>query len=85
MNHRNAIPANGTRFSATATAARRRESVSHTPGTAGWAGAEILSSTSARISSTEKRIPATAAARGVRSGLPARSTSWPAVSATAEQ
>jgi hypothetical protein len=34
-NHRNAIPANGTRLSATATAVRRRESVSHTPGTSG--------------------------------------------------
>ena len=35
MNHRNAIPANGTRFSATATSARCRESVSHDPGTSG--------------------------------------------------
>ena len=34
MNHRKAIPANGTRFSAIATAALRRESVSHAPGTA---------------------------------------------------
>ena len=73
MNHRNAIPANGTRFKATATAARLRELVSHAPGTAGCAGTETLSSTSVTIRSTEKMIPATAAARGVRSGLPARS------------
>ena len=31
MNHRNAIPANGMRFKAIATAARRLESVSHAP------------------------------------------------------
>ena len=35
MNHRNAIPANGTRLSAIATSARCRESVSHAPGTEG--------------------------------------------------
>ena len=34
-NHRNAIPANGTRFNAIATTARCCESVSHDPGTAG--------------------------------------------------
>jgi Ulp1 family protease len=34
-NHKKAIPANGMRFSATATVALRRESVSHAPGTAG--------------------------------------------------
>ena len=56
-----------------ATAALRRESVSHAPAAAGWAGTETLSSTSAVIRSKEKMIPATAAARGVRSGLPARS------------
>ena len=33
MNHRNAMPANGTRFKAIATVARFRESVSHEPGT----------------------------------------------------
>jgi len=34
-NHRNAIPANGTRLRATATAVRRPESVSQVPGTRG--------------------------------------------------
>ena len=33
MNHKKAMPANGTRFSAISTAARRRGSVSHAPGT----------------------------------------------------
>ena len=81
-NHRNAIPANGTRFSATTTAVRRAESDSHSPATLGSAGTESRSSTSAVISSTEKRIPATEAARGVRSGLPAGSGS-PALSPSA--
>ena len=81
MNHRNAIPANGTRFSATTTAVRRAESDSHSPATLGLAGTETRSSTSAVIRSTEKRIPATAAARGVRSGLPACSGS-PALSSS---
>src|SRR5260370_23658731 len=76
MSHRNAIPANGTRLSAVATAALRRESVSHTPGWPGLAGVETRSRTSDVMRSTEKTIPATAAARGVRSGLPARSGSW---------
>ena len=75
MNHRNAIPANGTRFSATSTAVRRAESDSQSPATLGSAGTEIRSSTSAVIRNTEKTIPATAAARGVRSGLPACSGS----------
>src|SRR6204780_482700 len=70
-NHRNAIPAKGTRFRAIATAVLRHESVSHSPATSARAGTEILSSTSAEIKSTEKTIPAKAAARGVRSGLPA--------------
>src|SRR5438034_914549 len=68
MNHKKAIPANGTRFSATATAARRPGSVSHVPVTPGWAGTESLSSTNAALASTEKTIPATAAARGARDG-----------------
>src|SRR5207302_2003818 len=59
--------------SATATAALRAGSVSHAPATAGRAGTETLSSTSAVIRSAEKAIPATAAALGVLSGLPARS------------
>ena len=71
MNHKKAMPANGMRFSAISTAARRPGSVSHAPGTRGPAGTESLSSTSAAVKSTEKTIPATAAAPGVRSGLPA--------------
>ena len=69
MNQRNAIPANGTRFSATITAVRRPEWASQAPGTAGLPGTESWISTSAVISSTEKAIPATAAARGVRSAV----------------
>ena len=65
------MPANGMRFSAIFTAARRPGSVSHAPGTLGSAGTVSRSSTNAAISNTEKTIPATAAAPGVRSGLPA--------------
>ena len=71
MNHKKAMPANGTRFSAITTAVRRPASVSHVPGAPGWAGTDSLSSTSAVIRNAEKPIPATAAARGVLSGLPA--------------
>ena len=53
------------------TAVLRPESVSHVPGAPGWTGTDSLSSTSAVMRNTEKTIPATAAARGVRSGLPA--------------
>ncbi len=84
-NHKKAIPANGMRFSAIDTVARRRALVSHAPGSAACAGTEILSSTSAAISSTEKMIPAAAAARGVLSELPARSgprTTTPSVTAS---
>ena len=70
------MPANGMKFSATATAALFPESVSHAPVPPGRGGTEILSSTSAVAMSTEKMIPATAAARGVRSGLPLRSGPW---------
>ena len=80
MNQRKAMPANGTKFSATATAALFPESVSHAPVPPGLAGTEILSSTSAVAMSTEKMIPATAAARGVRSGLPLRSGPWSSTS-----
>jgi len=68
MNHRKAIPVNGTKFSAMATAALRPESVSHAPAAAGLAGAETLNSIKAVIRSTEKTIPATAAARGFSAG-----------------
>jgi hypothetical protein len=67
------MPANGTRFSATATAALFPGSVSHAPVPPGRAGTEILSSTSAVVRSMEKMIPATAAARGVLSEPPLRS------------
>jgi hypothetical protein len=70
MNQRKAMPANGTKFSAMAIAALFSALVSHAPASPAWGGTEILSSTSAEIMSTEKRIPATAAARGVLSGLP---------------
>ena len=70
------MPANGMKFSATATAALFPASVSHAPLAPRRGGAEILSSTSAEIMSTEKMIPATAAARGVLSGLPLRSGPW---------
>ena len=57
MNHRKAIPANGMRFRATATAVRRRESASHAPATSGWAGTETRSSTSAVIRNTREDDP----------------------------
>jgi hypothetical protein len=38
MNHKKAMPANGTRFSAIATAVRRAGSVSQPPASPGWAG-----------------------------------------------
>ena len=47
MNYKKAMPANGMRFSAIATAVRRRGSVSHAPAAPGWAGTESLSSTNA--------------------------------------
>ena len=78
MNHRKAIPANGTRFSPIATAVLFPESVSHVPGTADLAGTEILSRTSDEIRSAEKAMPATAAARGVLRALLAASGPWPA-------
>src|SRR5215469_14655889 len=77
MNHKKAMPANGTRFSPMATAALRPESVSHVPATSRRGGAESLSIVRAVIRSTGKTIPATAAARGVLSELPACSGSWP--------
>ena len=69
INHRKAIPANGMRFSPTATAVLFPESVSHPPATAELAGAESLSRVSDAIRSTEKTMPASAAARGVFSAL----------------
>ena len=78
MNHRKAIPANGMRFSPIATAVLFPESVSHPPATAGLAGTETLSRASDVIRSTEKTMPASAAARGVRRALLAASGPWPA-------
>jgi hypothetical protein len=70
MNHKKAIPANGTRFSANAMVARCDVSVSHAPWVAASDGAEMIRSTRARPSSSEKTIPAAAAARGVRRVVP---------------
>ena len=72
MNHKKAIPANGTRFSANAMVARCDVSVSHAPLVAVSDGAEMIRSTRARPSSSEKTIPAAAAAaaRGVRRLVP---------------
>ena len=63
------MPANGMRFSPIDTAVLLPESVSHRPATAGLPGTEIRSRVSAVIRSTEKTMPAIAAARGVRSAL----------------
>src|SRR5580692_11336274 len=69
MNHRKAIPANGTRFIATSTVVRRAGSCSQAPAWPGFAGVDRWISTSEMIESTENAIPATAAARGVFIGL----------------
>jgi hypothetical protein len=42
MNHKDAMPANGTRLSVMVMVARRDESVSHTPALAGSEGAETV-------------------------------------------
>src|SRR5208283_3045569 len=62
MNHKKAIPANGTRSNAIAKVARRAGSASHTPASAVSDGVETIMRMRARPSSAEKRIPATAAA-----------------------
>src|SRR6266700_158290 len=59
------------------TAARCADWVSHEPAAAELAGTETLSSTSDEMRSTEKTIPATAAARNVLKKLPACSAPWP--------
>src|SRR5580692_10817848 len=69
MNHRKAIPANGTRFIATSTVVRRAGSCSQAPAWPGFAGVDRWISTSETIESTENAMPATAAARGVFIGL----------------
>src|SRR6202050_1508359 len=68
-NHRKAIPANGPSFSATSTVVRRAESFSQAPAWPGSDGVDRWISTSDAIVSTENAMPATAAARGVLSGL----------------
>lgn len=69
MNHRNAMPANGTRLSATATPVRWAEWLSQVPGWPASAGSDTSSSTITVASSTAKMIPAAPAARGVRRAL----------------
>lgn len=65
MNHRNAMPANGTRFSASATVAEFFSS--HAPASSGSDGTERRKSTKLVIGRSAKTIPAMAAARGARS------------------
>ena len=65
MNHKNAMPANSNRFKASKTASLLRPSVSQSPASSGSLGKARPTSTNATVSSTEKTIPATAAARGV--------------------
>jgi hypothetical protein len=60
MNHRNAIPANGTRLTARAT--ELDSDLSHDPGSCGSSGTESLNSQKTRIKMMEKSIPAIAAA-----------------------
>jgi ABC-type molybdenum transport system ATPase subunit/photorepair protein PhrA len=63
MNHKNAMPANGTRFNPRATVFELV--LSHTPASSGSARTESRKSTRAAIRKIEKRMLATAAARGV--------------------
>ena len=63
MNHRKAMPANGTRFKAKAM--DFVPVVSHAPDSKGSAGIEIRNSTRTAIVSSEKMISAAAAALGV--------------------
>src|SRR5260370_37029925 len=64
MNHRNAIPPNGTRLRANRTALRRCGSVSQIPGRDRSAGTAYRTSPSPTMVSNEKITPATAAPRG---------------------
>jgi hypothetical protein len=63
MNHKKAMPANGTRFSATTTVPALL--VDHSFISGETAGTEMHSRTNLVVSKTEKRIPAMAAACGV--------------------
>jgi hypothetical protein len=64
MNHRNAIPANGTRSSASLTALLRSGSTTQIPGSVESAGIAYRTSPKQTIMRTEKITPATAAPRG---------------------
>src|SRR5215469_16219648 len=66
MNHKNAIPANGTRLSARATASEFP--LSHDPGSRGSAGTERRSSQNTTMSKIANRMPAIAPALGVLEG-----------------
>ena len=63
MNHKKAMPANGTKFSASATLFELV--FSHVPASSGSARTESRNNTRPVIRRTEKRMPAMAAARGV--------------------
>ena len=63
MNHKNEMPANGTRFNARATVFELV--LSHIRASSGSARTENRKSVRPAISKIEKRMPATAAARGV--------------------
>ena len=64
MNHRNAIPANGTILSAIKILERIPGFVSHSPGSFGSVGIESLMIIKLAMSSNEKIIPAKAEAHG---------------------
>src|SRR5688572_7831512 len=66
MNHRNASPANGSRFNASTTASRRLPSSNQSPAVSVSFGSAQRNSTNVVVKNTANTIPATAAARGVR-------------------
>jgi hypothetical protein len=66
INHRKAMPANGSRCSARLTVFQL--TASHVPASCGLAGTDIRMSTRLMMSRVENTIPATAAARGVFKG-----------------
>src|SRR5437660_9101448 len=68
MNHRNAIPAKGARWTAMRSALRREGSVSQTPASCSDAGTASRTSTRLVLMRIEKITPATAAALGGAGG-----------------
>ena len=66
MNHRNAMPANGSRWRLTDTARRLESSSIHAPASSEPGGSAHSRSTTDVANRIEKASPATAAARGVR-------------------